>query len=32
MKLIENGLIKSNKFTWNRTAKETIEVYNTLME
>lgn len=32
IRMIENGLIRSKEFSWNRTAKETIEVYNKLME
>ena len=30
--LIENGLKQAKEFTWERTAKETIDVYNELME
>jgi len=32
IRMIENGLKRSKEFSWNRTAKETIEVYNKLME
>lgn len=32
IRMVENGLTRSKEFSWNRTAKETIEVYNTLME
>ena len=32
IRMIENGLIRSKEFSWDRTAKETIEVYNKLME
>lgn len=32
IRMIENGLKRSKEFSWNRTAKETIEVYNELME
>ncbi len=32
IKMIENGLIRSKEFSWNRTARETIGVYNKLME
>ncbi len=31
-RMIENGLNRSKEFSWNRNAKETIEVYNELME
>lgn len=31
-RMIENGLIRSKEFSWNRNAKETIEVYKKLME
>ncbi len=32
IRMIENGLKRSKEFSWNRNAKETIEVYNELME
>ncbi len=32
IRMIENGLIRSKEFSWNRNAKETIEVYDKLME
>ncbi len=31
-RMIENGLIRSKEFSWNRNAIETIEVYNKIME